>query len=305
MQCAAGATGIAPPVSGRLGAGALYGVDSYGALPSYINAHFDCTYLSGYPGGKDWTYEARASWVGRGKGACEVWETSATRAYDGYSAGQSDARAAAYESARVGFPTYVPIRFAVDTEASGASIRSYFQGVHSILGSRTGAYGSYYVITGLESYGLITPRTAWQTVAWSYGHRSNACLYQASINNWLDGHSVDSDYATCQDYGQEPVTQAKPNLQHYERYDSRYRKLRGTRMRERNTVEAWDKNHCENPAKRPVCKATNYHIRLLLGRDQSVYKHETKRQRDANHLPGRIQGLVLRLKGKGEVKTWV
>jgi hypothetical protein len=206
MQCAANAPGQTPPT--QLGATAgTFGVDSYGAANPGIAATFDCTYLSGSPGGKDWTASGRAAWVARGKKTCVVWETYANRAEFGYGAGQDDARAARAEAAAVGFPTYVPIRFAVDTDTSAANVAAYFEGVKSILGDRTGAYGSYTIVTGLEARGITTPRNDWQTIAWSYGNRSRACLYQSSINDTLDGESVDYDTASCADFGQDPYAQ--------------------------------------------------------------------------------------------------
>jgi hypothetical protein len=209
MQCAAAAPGQAqlPTLPAPKASASTFGVDSYGAVSTRIAyAKFDCTYLSGYPGGKDWTAAGLRAWEAHGA-ACVVWETSAARALTGYSSGVRDAEAARHEAAEVGFPTYVPIHFAVDTETSAAAVRSYFTGVKSVLGSRTGVYGSDAVVAGLEADGLTTARNDWQTVAWSYGHRSRACLYQASINHYLSGYSVDYDYASCADYGQVPYKQ--------------------------------------------------------------------------------------------------
>lgn len=190
----------------------VFGVDSYGAANSGINANFDCSYLSGSPGGKDWTGSGVRAWAGRGKHVCFVWETYANRAEYGYGAGQDDARRARDELASFGVPTSVPIRFAVDTDTSASAVIRYFEGVKSIIGGRTGVYGSYRIVTGLERAAITTPGTDWQTVAWSFGARSRACLYQSSINHLLDGESVDFDQATCANYGQYPYTPPAPRI---------------------------------------------------------------------------------------------
>src|SRR5450755_867517 len=66
MSCVKGQP--APKASARLGGGSsLFGVDTYGAAPASIHAAFDCTYLSGYPGGKDWTASGVHAWVAAGK----------------------------------------------------------------------------------------------------------------------------------------------------------------------------------------------------------------------------------------------
>lgn len=195
MQCATPPTTSGLPT---IASGNTYGIDSYGASNAGLPESFDCSYLSGVPGGKDWDSTTIHEWTGRGKHICAVWETSAARAYGGYNAGRDDAEAALRESRDIGLPAYVPLRFAVDTGTFGAipsAIVGYFEGAHSILGDRTGAYGSYYIITGLEARGIITKYTAWQTVGWSYGHVSDACIYQYNINQYLDGYSVDYDVA--------------------------------------------------------------------------------------------------------------
>lgn len=213
MQCSLnGASQRQNSLSGVLGVN-IFGVDTYGAGNAGIGASFDCSYLSGSPGGKDWTSGGLAAWHSRGKSTCVVWESSSTRALDGFSAGQSDAIRARSEAAGLGIPTYQPIRFAVDTDTSGASVRSYFQGVRSILGSRTGVYGSYYVVGYLENAELTTPRADWQTLAWSGGHWGRACLEQTFINTFLDGQSVDFDHAICSDWGQVPApVRPKPRI---------------------------------------------------------------------------------------------
>lgn len=212
MQC----KGSTPPRSAApthpTATPSVFGVDSYGAANSGIAANFDCSYLSGSPGGKDWTASAIRSWTARHKSVCVVWETYANRAEYGYESGQIDARRARAEAAELGIPTYVPVRFAVDTDTSASAVLSYFQGVKSIIGGRTGVYGSYRVVAGLESAQVTTPAADWQTVAWSNGARGRACLYQSSINHVLNGASVDYDNATCANFGQYPYSPPAPKL---------------------------------------------------------------------------------------------
>lgn len=198
MQCAGNAPGKPVTTPGF----SLFGVDSYGASNPGINAAFDCSYVP--IGSKGWTFSGIQNWVHAGKHVCFVWESYATRAEYGYGAGRSDAFVAAHELAQLGVPAYVPIRFAVDTPASEAAVESYFQGAKSAIGARTGAYGSFYVTSGLEAKGITTPTTDWQTVAWSNSNRGRSCLYQSSINHIYQGSSVDFDDATCANYGQYP-----------------------------------------------------------------------------------------------------
>lgn len=110
------------------------------------------------------------------------------------------------------------------------------------------------------------------------------------------------------DYGlfAEPAPKDIGGAQHYERYPNNWWRLDGEHLRERANVMRWDANHCENPVRRKVCVETRHHLILLLGRDQAVYRRETKAQRNANHLPGRIQGLSHRINnGRGVVRRWL
>lgn len=203
MQCAADAPG--QTAGGVGGPGALFGIDfAWGGPPGSVarahGAHFGVSYLSGTS--KDWTRSKIASYRSAGLGVVSVWETGQKRAVSGYSAGYWDARAASREAAALGQPKGRPIFFAVDTDASAASVAPYFAGVRAAIGkSRTGVYGGYSVVAGLYARGLIGH--AWQTLAWSYGHwDGRACLRQTGINRSWFGYSVDNDLALCADYGQ-------------------------------------------------------------------------------------------------------
>lgn len=90
-------------------------------------------------------------------------------------------------------------------------------------------------------------------------------------------------------------------VQHYERYPQAPRG-----RRERNTVMTWDRRGCRNPVRRPVCVSTRAHLLYDLGRDQTLYRRDSKQLRDELHLPGRIQGLSHRLNnGHGVVRHWL
>ena len=80
------------------------------------------------------------------------------------------------------------------------TINAYFDGIASVIGkSRTGAYGSYYVIKRLFDGGKIA--WGWQTYAWSGGNwDSRAQLRQ--VQNGLENGQLDKDQAMAADFGQ-------------------------------------------------------------------------------------------------------
>lgn len=102
-----------------------------------------------------------------------VWETTATRAGQGYSAGQQDVQAAEAQANALGYPAGCPIFYAVDYAAAPAAVVPYFQGVQGLASHPVGVYGSASVIEAV-------PATwKWQTVAWSGGRvSSQAHIYQ-------------------------------------------------------------------------------------------------------------------------------
>lgn len=128
------------------------------------------------------------------------------------------------------------------------------------------------------------------------------------LNHGPEGQNYDQNVVTRSFLGMTtptpPVDLGGP--EHYERYDSTFRRLAGQRMRERNTIMTWDHARCERPARRSVCRSSAAHMGRLLGRDQAVYHRQTRVQRDANRTPGRIQGLSRRLNnGHGVVRRWL
>lgn len=130
-----------------------------------------------------------------------VWEGSASRALDGYAAGQTDAHAAERERAAVGLPPDTVIHFAVDTDTDWASVEQYFAGAASVIGqARVGVYGGIRVIEGAAAAGY---RWLWQTDAWSGGRWSPKSTIRQEGGTTLSG-GADYDTAETLDFGQYP-----------------------------------------------------------------------------------------------------
>ncbi len=189
----------------------VHGVDFAWGAPSVVGmrslgARFGASYFS-YDQSKGWAQRPGlvASYHAAGIATVGVWETSAGRAGQGCNAGASDAREAARQARAVG-NTDRPIDFAIDFDASGPQIASYFQCVHQVLGTRASAYGGYYPLKYLCAHGLVGHQN-WQTYAWSGGQFLPASC--APLEQYLNGSSVDYDRAIAADYGQWPGP-AKP-----------------------------------------------------------------------------------------------
>jgi hypothetical protein len=131
-----------------------------------------------------------------------VWESSASRANDGKAAGVQDAQAALAQANSLGVPSNIPIYFAIDwdaTEAQQTNINAYFDGIHSVFGSRkVGAYGGYYVIKRLFDASKIN--YGWQTYAWSGGQWDSRAQIRQTLNGQWSGQ-VDFDETTTSDWG--------------------------------------------------------------------------------------------------------
>lgn len=216
MQCSA--TGnTAPSSNPLLGAafGSKFGYDFAWGGPSGAEAqsggaYFAFSYLSGTS--KDWTYSLLHDYTAHGRSVGFVWETSATRALQGYAAGKQDALNAAAEEARLGYAgsfTYFADDFD-STNYSCASLCPYYQGADAAIGvNRVGDYGGLHTVEVLSAAHVVSG--SWQTLAWSGGVWSSAaCLRQVGINDFFAGHSVDNDYAVCPNYGQFGYVVAPP-----------------------------------------------------------------------------------------------
>lgn len=96
------------------------------------------------------------------------YEWYESRCTEGFAAGAADAKTAVSQARAAGAPDGKPIYFSVDTDTSPDSVRTYFQGIASVIPlSQIGVYGSYRVVKGLKEAGLVT--WLWQTYAWSGG----------------------------------------------------------------------------------------------------------------------------------------
>jgi len=161
--------------------------------------------------GKKLTPAERDDYRGANLAICVVWETTTSRAREGYAAGAADARAAVAAAAGLGFPSGQPIYFAVDEDTSGSAVADYFHGVASVIGvARTGVYGSYRVVKYLMANGLC--KYGWQTYAWSGGLWYGPAQAQQYRNGQHvpgtpTGMYLDLCRATTTDYGQWPPPQ--------------------------------------------------------------------------------------------------
>lgn len=159
---------------------------------------------------KNLTAAEVADYHANGLGVADVWETTETRATQGYQAGVDDANLAEGQRAADGLPAGAPIYFAVDTDTDWASVADYFRGTHDVLGNdaagipRSGVYGGLAVINGAHAAGF---RRLWQTVAWSGGVRSPyAVLYQNGST--VLGGNADVNDILAADWGQYPSPNA-------------------------------------------------------------------------------------------------
>lgn len=92
-----------------------------------------------------------------------VWETTASRAGEGFDAGVMDAQRANSMADQLGWPSTRPIYYAVDYDASWGQVSPYFAGVLSQRLRQAGVYGSYRIIEGAAGMtGWL-----WQCAAWS------------------------------------------------------------------------------------------------------------------------------------------
>lgn len=285
-------------------------------------ATFGASYLSA-DSSKNWTAALVNSYHAAGLKTVAVWESTATRAEEGYAAGVADAKAARAQAAALGNKTR-PIDFAVDCDCAGQSILGYFQGVHSVLGARGNAYGGYGQIAYLHAHGVVG-NTNWQTYAWSGGRWLPASI--APLEQYLNGAVFDHDKAIAADYGQWPYTAPKPpNPRHHDWLPNTRRafhvKHHTVHAREREAVTGWDSAHCRNPVRRKVCRTLRAHMQLLAGRLSFIAHHTGTHLRHlAKHprwsaihyrakdghrttLGGAYRQLRRRTTGHGRVNRW-
>jgi hypothetical protein len=194
--------GISPAV--RLGVDFGWGSVTP-AQAKELHVAFIASYLSDDPS-KDLTAATVQAFHAEGVETVNVWESTATRSTEGRAAGITDALTAAAQARALGNTTR-PILFAIDCDCTDAQILAYFQGVHSVLGARTDAYGGYAQVAYLHSVGLVGSEN-WQTYAWSEGHWLPGTV--APLEQYLNGTSYDWDRAIAVPYGEFPWTATKP-----------------------------------------------------------------------------------------------
>lgn len=308
--------GISAPRLPGLEPGQTFGVD-FGwsgvsaATAKSLGARFGASYFSN-DASKNWTRALVNSYHAAGLGTVAVWETSANRAEGTRTDGVADANAAKAQAAAVG-NTSDPIEFAVDCDCAGASLLAYFQGVHSVLGARDDAYGGHDQVLFLYQHKVVGNEN-WQTYAWSSLNGVTQWLPAsiAPLEQYLNGSAFDNDRALLPNYGQWPSVKVAPAViggrQHYEDYPA---DAPAKPRRERESVRGWDTGNgsgarCMRPVRRKSCGVTRSHLIYDLQRDQALLKRDSKRQRDALHLPGRIQGLSHRINNRrGIVNRWL
>lgn len=166
--------------------------NGYGGVLRYVSPN----------AGKNLTASERDGLRAAGLAIGLVWEWYAGRAKEGHDAGVQDAQAALAQANALGFPSNLPLFFAVDYDAPESdqpALNAYFQGVASVIGlDRTGVYAGYWIVKRLFDAGLV--KGAWQTYAWSGGQwDSRAQLRQELNGQW--GGQVDFDEDVAGEYG--------------------------------------------------------------------------------------------------------
>lgn len=138
------------------------------------------------------------------------YESYAKRSLDGRQAGIDDANAALAQLRALGLPN-MPVYLATDFDAPDydaandprkdlGPIADYYDGARSVLGDKTGAYGSYYVIKRLFDAGIIN--WGFQTYAWSGGQWDPRAQLQQYLNGQDINGAVDLTRAMVENYGQ-------------------------------------------------------------------------------------------------------
>lgn len=209
---------IRPPVStlkaaGVTAAGRYIGWDS---VPGFSSI------------GKNITRAEAEQLTGAGIAVFLAFEYGADAVTKGAAQGRADGRLAITQLADLGAPDGITVYFAIDfdlpdyaphlpdTPANAAAklgpAADYFRAITVLAGRayRVGVYGGYWACKRVLDAGLAV--MAWQTVAWSGGHRDpRAVLYQLAGPAPLAGADVNIHEGTAPDFGQWPrPAQAAP-----------------------------------------------------------------------------------------------
>ncbi|MCU1356375.1 MAG: hypothetical protein JWM89_1793 [Acidimicrobiales bacterium] len=152
----------------------------------------------------DWKATGKAEDDGYGTagfGRWYIWETTATRALDGYDAGVRDGQRARTVMRALGVPASVPAIATCDSGVAGSRTIAYGRGFRAAAGV-IGIYGSAGVIDAWHADGLIGARYGWQTNAhgWDSPRRTSphASMHQLlpvtllHLGN-IDPNDIDDD----------------------------------------------------------------------------------------------------------------
>lgn len=178
----------------------LRGFDAFGALDGAAvkaaHGDFVIRYV-GIPGNPKCIMRAElASHLAAGVRVGFVFESTAARATEGFTAGWADANAVRAHLEFLGVSPVPLVFFAVDADVTFDQVKPYFQGVSSVM--RADAYGDYQVIHGLLDNDLVTE--VWQTPAWSRGViEPNAIVFQKVETAVVGG--VETDVNIAQGWG--------------------------------------------------------------------------------------------------------
>ena len=127
-----------------------------------------------------------------------VWETTASRAGEGATAGLEDVLAAEAQADYLGYPVSAPIFYAVDYDATPAQVKPYLDAIttHAKRTSGLGIYGGFDIIEAFVTSGKFI--YGWQTKAWSEGKISTkAHLYQGTFAQNYDLNDVKKPIPTA------------------------------------------------------------------------------------------------------------
>lgn len=276
----------------------VYGLDfAYGSISGpgakALGKQFGASYLS-TDSGKNWTTSNLASYHNAGLATVAVWETTATRALAGCAAGASDARSASAQLAALGAPAGQPFTMAIDFDASGPDVASYFHCALQAEPGRVNAYGGYRPLLYLHQHGDVG-NLNWQTYAWSGGAWLPASV--APLEQYLNGSTFDNDRALTQNYGQWPGATLRIN-HHYGRYPTTRRKI--CSCAERSVARRYDRLRAQQRPNHHPHRAELRRLRTdarVLARRIDVVAHRSKHGYRVYHRLDRRDGLARRAHG--------
>ncbi|NEW05321.1 DUF1906 domain-containing protein [Paenibacillus sp. SYP-B3998] len=155
------------------------------------------------PGGAKALTKSEANTISSaGLNILSVFETTASRALGGRSAGLADGDIALQVAKTVGQPSGSCIYFAVDFDATSSQLSTvidYMKAASEATpGYTTGVYGSYSVVEAVRAAGACS--RFWQTYAWSRGNKSTFLHVYQYLND-VTIHGVGIDYD--ESYGNE------------------------------------------------------------------------------------------------------